>query len=157
MVIRTVAAPSPASTSSMPILLEARPASNIAAAGPVIPATVAIMVTYRQPGTVLTDLTFTVPLDHASPGGQQIELFGRQVVAAGHQDADRPWLLFLQGGPGFGAPRPTGQDSWLNRALRDYRVLLLDQRGTGRSSPANRHTLAAPGSAPAQAGDPAHC
>ena len=114
------------------------------------------MVTYRQPGTVLTDLTFTVPLDHASPGGQQIELFGRQVVAAGHQDADRPWLLFLQGGPGFGAPRPTGQDSWLNRALRDYRVLLLDQRGTGRSSPANRHTLAALGSARAQADYLAH-
>src|SRR4029077_19715475 len=51
-------------------------------------------------------------------------------------------LLFLQGGPGFGAQRPEGRDSWLNRALEDYRVLLLDQRGTGRSSPANRNTLA---------------
>jgi pimeloyl-ACP methyl ester carboxylesterase len=53
-----------------------------------------------------------------------------------------PWLLFLQGGPGFGAQRPTGRESWLDRALNDYRVLLLDQRGTGRSSPVNRQTLA---------------
>jgi pimeloyl-ACP methyl ester carboxylesterase len=109
------------------------------------------MVSYRQPGTVLTDLTFHVPLDHARPGGQQIELFAREVVAA-DKAADRlPWLLFLQGGPGFGSPRPVGRESWLDRALNDYRVLLLDQRGTGQSSPANRRTLAGLGSASAQA------
>jgi pimeloyl-ACP methyl ester carboxylesterase len=109
------------------------------------------MVSYRQPGTVLTDLAFTVPLDHARPGGEQIELFARAVVAA-DKAADRPpWLLFLQGGPGFGSPRPAGRESWLDRALNDYRVLLLDQRGTGRSSPANRRTLAGLGSARAQA------
>ena len=45
--------------------------------------------------------------------------------------------------PGSAAPRPVGRESWLDRALDDYRVLLLDQRGTGRSTPANRHTLAA--------------
>src|SRR5690606_8048430 len=51
---------------------------------------------------------------------------------------DRPFLLFLQGGPGQESPRPTvkpANPSWLNRALRDYRVVLLDQRGTGRSTP----------------------
>ena len=69
---------------------------------------------------------------------------------------DLPWLLFLQGGPGFGAGRPVGRDTWLDRALRDYRVLLLDQRGTSRSSPANRHTLAALGSPQAQADYLAH-
>jgi len=91
---------------------------------------------------VLTDHTFEVPLDHDRPGGEQIEVFAREVVAADKADADLPWLLFLQGGPGFGAQRPVGRQSWLNRALEDYRVLLLDQRGTGRSSPANRKTLA---------------
>ncbi|HLQ53624.1 MAG TPA: alpha/beta fold hydrolase [Streptosporangiaceae bacterium] len=100
------------------------------------------MLSYRQPGTILNDLTFTVPLDHAKPGGEKIELFAREVVAADHLASDLPWLLFLQGGPGFGAPRPTGRGSWLDRALKDYRVLLLDQRGTARSSPANRRTLA---------------
>jgi pimeloyl-ACP methyl ester carboxylesterase len=100
------------------------------------------MLSYRQPGTILSDLTFTVPLDHAKPGGEKIELFAREVVAADHLASDLPWLLFLQGGPGFGAPRPAGRESWLDRALKDYRVLLLDQRGTARSSPANRRTLA---------------
>jgi pimeloyl-ACP methyl ester carboxylesterase len=114
------------------------------------------MVSYRQPGTVLTDLTFTVPLDHGDPAGQQLQLFARAVEAADRQDAGQPWLLFLQGGPGFGAQRPIGRDTWLDRALRDYRVLLLDQRGTGRSSPANRHTLAALGGAQAQADYLAH-
>jgi pimeloyl-ACP methyl ester carboxylesterase len=99
------------------------------------------MITFRHPGTVLTDRFFAVPLDHQRPDGEQIEVFAREVVAAGKADADLPWLLFLQGGPGFGAQRPEGRDSWLNRALEDYRVLLLDQRGTGRSSPANRKTL----------------
>ncbi len=114
------------------------------------------MMSYRQPGTVLTDLTFTVPLDHADPGGQQIRLFARAVEAADPPGAGLPWLLFLQGGPGFGAGRPIGRDTWLDRALRDYRVLLLDQRGTGRSSPANRHTLAALGRPQAQADYLAH-
>ena len=100
------------------------------------------MITFRHPGTVLTDRFFAVPLDHQRPDGEQIEVFAREVVAADKADADLPWLLFLQGGPGFGAQRPEGRDSWLNRALEDYRVLLLDQRGTGRSSPANRKTLA---------------
>ena len=111
------------------------------------------MTSFRHPGTVLTDRFFGVPLDHQRPDGEQIEVFAREVVAADKADADLPWLLFLQGGPGFGAPRPEGRESWLNRALEDYRVLLLDQRGTGRSSPANRGTLArfGPGNPKAQA------
>jgi pimeloyl-ACP methyl ester carboxylesterase len=109
------------------------------------------VITFRQPGTILTDRMFGVPLDHGQPEGEQIEVFGREVVAAGQADADLPWLLFLQGGPGFPAPRPVGRESWLDRALADYRVLMLDQRGTGRSSPVNRQTLARLGSAQAQA------
>jgi len=108
-------------------------------------------MSYRQAGTVLTDRFFAVPLDHDRSDGEQIEVFAREVVAADRADADLPWLLFLQGGPGSGAPRPQGRDSWLDRALRDYRVLLLDQRGTGRSTPATRQTLAGLGSAKAQA------
>ena len=99
------------------------------------------MTSFRHPGTVLTDRFFSVPLDHQRPDGEQIEVFAREVVAADKADADLPWLLFLQGGPGFGAQRPEGRESWLDRALHDFRVLLLDQRGTGRSCPANRRTL----------------
>jgi len=109
------------------------------------------MPSYRQPGTVLTDRVFTVPLDHARPDAEQIEVFGREVTAAGNEARRLPWLLFLQGGPGMGAQRPVGRDTWLDRALRDFRVLLLDQRGTGRSTPATRQTLARFPTAVAQA------
>jgi len=114
------------------------------------------MLSYRQPGTIVTERTFTVPLDHDRPDGEQIEIFGREVVAAGHLQSsdgggDLPWLVFLQGGPGFGAPRPVGRDAWLDRALGQFRVLLLDQRGTGRSTPATRQTLARFPDAAAQA------
>ncbi len=114
------------------------------------------MTCYRQPGTVLTDHVFAVPLDHGRPGGEQIEVFAREIVAPNKAEADLPWLLFLQGGPGFGAQRPAGREAWLDRALEDYRVLLLDQRGTGRSTPATRQTLGSLGSARAQADYLAH-
>ncbi|MFC8513553.1 alpha/beta fold hydrolase [Streptomyces sp. NPDC057257] len=97
--------------------------------------------TYRQPGVVLTDRHFTVPLDHDDPAGESIELYAREVVAGEKARQDLPWLLYLQGGPGFGANRFIGKPSWLGRALKEYRVLLLDQRGTGHSTPANRQTL----------------
>jgi pimeloyl-ACP methyl ester carboxylesterase len=114
------------------------------------------MSSYRQPGTVLTERTFRVPLDHGAPDGAQIDIFAREIVATEATAAELPWLVFLQGGPGFGAHRPVGRDNWLDRALRDYRVLLLDQRGTGRSTPANRKTLTGLGSPAAQAGYLSH-
>ncbi|MEU6372468.1 alpha/beta fold hydrolase [Streptomyces sp. NPDC046909] len=97
--------------------------------------------TYRQPGVVLTDRRFTVPLDHADPSGETIELYAREVVASDKARQPLPWLVYLQGGPGFGANRFVGKPAWLGRALKEYRVLLLDQRGTGHSTPANRQTL----------------
>ncbi|MFD4372845.1 alpha/beta fold hydrolase [Streptomyces sp. NPDC058486] len=112
------------------------------------------MTTYRQPGVVVTDHHFPVPLDHARPDGEQIEVYGREIVAAGLGDGERerrPWLVYLEGGPGFGARRFIGRQAWLDRALREFRVLLLDQRGTGRSTPANRQTLPLRGDAAAQA------
>jgi len=85
--------------------------------------------TYRQPGLRMTEHTLSVPLDHARPDGERIDVFARAVVLAEKVDAEQPWLLFLQGGPGFEGPRPTAPESpsWLRRALADYRVLLLDQ------------------------------
>ncbi|MFC9116562.1 MULTISPECIES: alpha/beta fold hydrolase [Streptomyces] len=108
--------------------------------------------TYRQPGVVLTDRRFAVPLDHANPSGETIELYAREVVASDKAGQDLPWLLYLQGGPGFGANRFVGKPAWLGRALEEYRVLLLDQRGTGSSTPANRQTLPLRGGPAEQAG-----
>ncbi len=87
------------------------------------------------------DHTFDLPLDHDRPDGERITVYAREVTA----DPSLPWLLFLGGGPGFPAPRPLGGEGWLLRALRDYRVLLLDQRGTGRSTPVTRRVALARG------------
>lgn len=111
-----------------------------------------LSVSYRQPGVVLTDRRFTVPLDHDHPAGERIELYAREVVASDKTDAELPWLVYLQGGPGFGANRFIGREAWLERALREYRVLLLDQRGTGASTPANRQSLPLRGGPVEQAG-----
>lgn len=90
-----------------------------------------------NPSHATTDHVFTVPLDHSAPdGGETIEVFAREVVARDRTDERLPWLLYLQGGPGGKAPRPTrATPGWLSHALRTHRVLLLDQRGTGRSTP----------------------
>jgi pimeloyl-ACP methyl ester carboxylesterase len=111
---------------------------------------------YRQPGTVVTDHHFGVPVDHGRPEGERIEVFAREVVATGKAGERLPWLVFLQGGPGFAAQRPVGRSTWLDRALDDYRVLLLDQRGTGRSAPLTARSLARLGPPAAQAGYLAH-
>jgi pimeloyl-ACP methyl ester carboxylesterase len=103
--------------------------------------------TYPVPGLVLTEHEFAVPLDHARPDGERITVFAREIAAP--EGRDRPFLVFLQGGPGFEAARATGNPispGWLERALEDFRVLMLDQRGTGRSTPVG--TL--PGMAPAE-------
>ncbi|GAA2002201.1 alpha/beta fold hydrolase [Catenulispora subtropica] len=95
----------------------------------------------HNPLPVLTDHVFTVPLDHDEPHGPTIEVFAREAVdpvrAADREGLEgMPWLVFLQGGPGGKSPRPSGRfPGWLSRALRTHRVLLLDQRGTGRSTP----------------------
>ena len=91
-------------------------------------------ITYRVPGIVPTERAHSVPLDHSKPDGKKITVFTRELAAP--DGLDRPYLLFLQGGPGIEATRPTAPPSgWQKRAIADYRVLLLDQRGTGRSTP----------------------
>jgi pimeloyl-ACP methyl ester carboxylesterase len=102
---------------------------------------------FATPGLVLTEHELEVPLDHARPDGERITVFAREVADPDGQD--RPYLVFFQGGPGFEAPRPTRHPSspgWLDRLLEDFRVLMLDQRGTGRSSPVG----ALPGLTPAE-------
>ncbi|UYG16000.1 alpha/beta hydrolase [Brachybacterium huguangmaarense] len=110
---------------------------------------------HRIDGHRLHEHRLAVPLDHARPhGGETLEVFAREVVRDGGED--RPRLIWFQGGPGNRANRPESIGGWLDRALEEYRVVLLDQRGTGLSTPADRQTLAEIGDAAAQARYLAH-
>ena len=90
--------------------------------------------TYRVAGLLVREHEFSVPLDHARPD-ERIVVFAREIAEP--DGMERPFLVFFQGGPGHESPRPLSptEPVWLKRALRDYRVLMLDQRGTGRSTP----------------------
>jgi pimeloyl-ACP methyl ester carboxylesterase len=106
-------------------------------------------VSTRIRDLLLTDHVAEVPLDHARPDGRTLEVFAREVVAADRAGDDLPWLLFLQGGPGGKSPRPGSGvgDAWVWHAARTHRVLLLDQRGTGRSTPITARSVAGLGDA----------
>ena len=73
--------------------------------------------------------TVTVPLDHSgrTPGNLRLE-----VAAADNADAPKGVLVALTGGPGQGGvdfiPR---QRARMRSLLRDYRLVMFDQRGTG--------------------------
>lgn len=101
----------------------------------------------RYGGMTVTDHWVQVPLDHAAVDGETIRVYAREVST----DDSKPWLLYLQGGPGGKSPRPATLSGWLAEAVKHFRVLLLDQRGTGLSTPANRQSLALRGDAAAQA------
>ena len=95
------------------------------------------VATHRAPNFVFAEHEFELPLDHSALDGRKITVFAREVVTPGHERDELPWLVFLQGGPGSEAPRLLKliEDTWWEHALKDYRLLLLDQRGTGRSTP----------------------
>jgi len=95
------------------------------------------VATHRAPYLVFGEHEFDLPLDHASPERGKLTVFAREVVAPEKENDELPWLVFFQGGPGSESPRPLQlvDKTWLARALEDYRVLFLDQRGTGRSTP----------------------
>lgn len=91
----------------------------------------------------LDSLTLTVPLTADDTDDRTIDIFSRIVTKKGGEDL--PYLVFLQGGPGVEAPRPSLEPlnpSWLGAALTHFRVVMLDQRGTGLSTPVGDGLLA---------------
>jgi pimeloyl-ACP methyl ester carboxylesterase len=104
-------------------------------------------IAQRRIGTFLvTEHRWDVPIDHSdsSPSAETLSLFGREVTLgdSASQSVSPPWLVFLQGGPGFEATRPSGGFGWVAHAAQRYRVLLLDQRGTGQSTAIDADTIA---------------
>ncbi|MBX3067778.1 MAG: alpha/beta fold hydrolase [Cryobacterium sp.] len=88
--------------------------------------------------------TLKVPLVWGDKSDSRtIEVFVAIVSRPGGENL--PYLVYLQGGPGHEAPRPMHSPvspSWLDAALAHYRVVMIDQRGTGRSTPVGDFDLA---------------
>jgi pimeloyl-ACP methyl ester carboxylesterase len=84
----------------------------------------------NAPGFTCSSLT--VPLDHSDRTPGQLRL---AVAAAGNADAPRGALVVLTGGPGQGGvdfvPRVRAR---MRAVLRQYRLVMLDQRGTGAAA-----------------------
>lgn len=76
-----------------------------------------------------------VPEDRAKPEGRQIGLFVARIPALSRKRSPDP-LFILAGGPGLGASTfYTALAPAFARINRDRDLILVDQRGTGRSSP----------------------
>ncbi|MEV5963471.1 alpha/beta fold hydrolase [Kribbella sp. NPDC051952] len=101
------------------------------------------MISYTIPGMHVREHEVEVPLDWSDPESEAITLFARELVDPVRKDDDLPCLLFLQGGPGGKGPRPAEPSGWVGEALKTYRVVLMDQRGTGRSTPASGRRMSA--------------
>ncbi|MEV0151254.1 MULTISPECIES: alpha/beta fold hydrolase [unclassified Nonomuraea] len=93
-----------------------------------------VTATYIIPGMLVRDHVTPVPLDWSDPARGRIDLFFRELVDPGRAREDLPCLVYLQGGPGGKGPRPLNTDGWIGQALKTHRVIVMDQRGTGRSS-----------------------
>lgn len=94
-----------------------------------------------------------MPRDYSNPASGTIQLFARSALKAekpadytstSHQDTKKtqlPWLVYLQGGPGFECRSPQNV-SWVPTILdKGYQVLMLDQRGTGLSTAISQSSL----------------
>ncbi|KAJ5032733.1 uncharacterized protein L3040_009327 [Drepanopeziza brunnea f. sp. 'multigermtubi'] len=100
----------------------------------------------------VSELFFEVPKDYSNPDRGTIQLFARSVsktekpaVPISEEErrkkSQKPWFVYLQGGPGFPCSPP--QMSPITNAVleRGYQMLYLDQRGTGLSTPISAATL----------------
>lgn len=75
--------------------------------------------------------------------GKKIRLFYRTVCLPQNVGRELPAIVYLQGGPGGAGPRvlDAHSDGWLAEAVKHFRVVLPDQRGTGRSSAVDGHRM----------------
>ncbi len=77
--------------------------------------------------------SLTVPENPAEPGGRKIDLFVARVPAISLNKQPDP-LFLIAGGPGTSAvDMYTSSAGPFDRVRRDRDIILLDQRGTGRS------------------------
>jgi pimeloyl-ACP methyl ester carboxylesterase len=137
------------SASTSPASARPRPAARVPA------APLALRGGHRCPAPArsFTCATLSVPLDHARPAGPSLRL---AVARERRARAPRGALVLLAGGPGqAGLPLAARLRERLGAAVAGYRLVLLDQRGTGAGAlrcPALQRALGASDLTPVRAG-----
>ena len=109
------------------------------------------MEKWKIDGFEIIDRTLSLPWDHANPNGPlgNLDVFAREIIPEGGENF--PHLAFFQGGPGGACPQPLDPSAgWLGRLLKEYRVVLIEQRGVRRSTRMDAQTLTAFGDLNAQ-------
>ncbi|KAF1993286.1 proline iminopeptidase [Amniculicola lignicola CBS 123094] len=112
--------------------------------------------THLVPGALkITEHFFQVPRDYTNPSLGTLQLFARSArkaekpadynpsspVEEDPKKSQLPWLIYLQGGPGFECRSPQNS-AWSKIVLdKGYQVLCLDQRGTGLSTAISQSSL----------------
>lgn len=117
--------------------------------------TPSIMTLLNHPGKLrIIEHFFQVPRDYSNPSSGTIQLFARSArkaekpadyapsnIPEDPKKAQLPWLVYLQGGPGFECRSPQNV-AWTQTILdKGYQVLMLDQRGTGLSTAISQSAL----------------
>lgn len=79
--------------------------------------------------------TLAVPLDPGNPTGETIDLFVARITAVSDEKDPDPFTV-IAGGPGDASTRffAMGRNAF-NEILQTRDIILVDQRGTGRSAP----------------------
>ncbi|KAF2751803.1 proline iminopeptidase [Sporormia fimetaria CBS 119925] len=118
------------------------------------PARIVSQRSHIVPGKIkITEHFFQVPRDYSNPSSGSIQLFARSArkfekpanfnpgAPEDSKKTQPPWLIYLQGGPGFGCSSPQNSP-WVSAVLeKGYQVLCLDQRGTGLSTAISQSSL----------------
>lgn len=84
-----------------------------------------------HPGKLrVSELFFDVPVDYSKPAGETLRLFARSIARKNtpieptdeNKGGKLPWLVYLQGGPGFGCGTPQSYP-WVDFILsKGYQV-----------------------------------
>ncbi|KHN96296.1 proline iminopeptidase [Metarhizium album ARSEF 1941] len=134
-----------------PAILDIPPAKLLSSKGHLLPGQLEI-----------TTFFFQVPLDYENPSAGSIQLYARRLAKRqspifppddqdAQKDSHKPYMVYLEGGPGFGNRAPADHPVTRAALPRGYQVLFIDHRGTGLSTPVSTAMLASVGDADAQA------
>lgn len=113
------------------------------------PAKLLSSKTHIIPGQLRVDeLFFQVPLNYSNSSSGTITLFARRAnkhevpVCPPEEEAPpKPYMVYLEGGPGFGNREPQEHPLTRPAISRGYQCLFIDHRGTGLSTPVSTEML----------------